>query len=139
MQYLGDILEGSLTGPDTLSGFVERAGEVLRFLAHIAQMLRGGTSTLPSLNSAVQDKFIRAVQLKFSEVEFFLSAPPAAESATQRHQANQAMLFLARLLHFDLGFSGVWTSATREISPGLCLTLLRLALASKHLSFVSMA
>ena len=111
---------------DNLIESVERAGELLRVLVYLAEPLREETSLLPTLEPDTQHEFFDALCTQFVTVETLLGERDAADD--RLHQITQSAILLARLLQFDLGFRGAWTSRAKEASTGLSATLFRLAL-----------
>jgi mediator of RNA polymerase II transcription subunit 12, fungi type len=121
---------------NNLAECTQRAGEILRVLAHLAQPLRAEHSLLPSLESVIQDQFFNVIFSRFSELESILSAGPS--NASTQPEVTQAVIFLGRLLQFDLGFRGAWTTTAKAISCELSSTILKLTMV-RHLILMSIS
>ncbi|KAJ7502832.1 hypothetical protein B0H11DRAFT_1986564 [Mycena galericulata] len=113
----------SMTSKSLTDGF-ERAGELLRVIAYVAEPLRAAGSQLPALDPAIQDEFFEVLNDKFVDVERCLTD---AESSLGV-ELSQATLSLSRLLQFHLGFPVVWTAKIKELSINLSATIFRLVL-----------
>ena len=128
--FIADILNDvSVTSQtDSLSGCVRRAGEILRILTHLAQPLWAEASLLPLLEPATQDKFFNALCKKFGDIESILSTNETDSLDKSAHSTvTQAVIFLARLLQFNLGFRGAWTAEAKAASSELTSTIFKLA------------
>ncbi|PCH43895.1 hypothetical protein WOLCODRAFT_138657 [Wolfiporia cocos MD-104 SS10] len=112
------------TDPKTMVQFVSDAGEVLRLLSKIVERFRSDGS-LPPLLQPIQDQFITALDFRFAEV---VSGRTGELDDSQARELSHSAIFLARLLQFNLGFPGAWTSQTKAVSERLCKTLTELAL-----------
>ncbi|THH04935.1 hypothetical protein EW145_g5157 [Phellinidium pouzarii] len=128
---IADILdEVDDTQPESLASLPVKAGHFLNLLSTIMQPYRHLPSPLPSLDGTVQDKFIISLLRKFSALE------EALRSQTQRIKEKDnvqvplrdPVLFLARLLQFDLGFPGAWTQVMKDVGDQVIEVVLRLAL-----------
>ncbi|KAH7922771.1 hypothetical protein BV22DRAFT_1094076 [Leucogyrophana mollusca] len=118
--------------PDALLERVERAGEVVRVLSHVAAPLREETSNCSlELDLPTQERLIAVICDNFGVAETMLSAHVESPHMTQKDtllQLTQAVVFLARLLQFELGFSGIWTENFRISCSALAPVLFRLIL-----------
>ena len=129
LQCITDMLRDVPLQPANLADCIQRAGQLLRVLAHVTESIREEAAMLPQLEAVVQDKFIDAICTKFNAIHSTLAADSGkTETEIETSQLSQALVFLARLLQFDLGFRGVWTAKTKEASNQLVSTLFRLAL-----------
>lgn len=91
--------------------------------------MREEATLLPQLEPAVQDELIAVLCSKFDTLESSLTtrdSEPGIRAVMP--QVFQSVIFLARLLQFDLGFHSAWTPKTKETSIKLVSTLFRLAL-----------
>lgn len=88
---------------------VDRAGEVLRVLSHVSEPLREEGIAL-DLDIPTQERLAKTM------LELFQLAGIMFSKATEHSLRilTQAVIFLARLLQFDLGFSGIWTTQFQE-------------------------
>ncbi|KAJ7647576.1 hypothetical protein FB45DRAFT_893821 [Roridomyces roridus] len=112
----------TMSSKSLTDGF-ERAGELLRVIAYVAEPLRAAGSQLPALDPAIQDEFFQVLNDKFVEVERNLN-----DESRLGTELSQATISLSRLLQFHLGFPVVWTAKIKESSVNLSATILRLAL-----------
>lgn len=138
LRCIAEILNEVSTAsqPDSLADRVQRAGELLRVLAHVVEPLREETSLLPQLEPGVQDEFFTALTANFELLESLLSAYNMDSSEDDRpSQITRCAIFLARLLQFNLGFRGAWTEKTRVLSTNLSSTIFRLALVRRLIRF----
>ncbi|KAJ7128929.1 hypothetical protein C8R43DRAFT_1026393 [Mycena crocata] len=115
----------SLSSKSLTDGF-ERAGELLRVIAYVAEPLRAAGSQLPSLDPSIQDEFFEVLNGKFVDVEHALTVPE--EDSALDTELTQATISLSRLLQFHLGFPVVWTGKIKELSINLSSTIFRLVL-----------
>jgi mediator of RNA polymerase II transcription subunit 12 len=115
----------SMTSKSLTEGF-ERAGELLRVIAYVAEPLRAAGSQLPALDSAIQDEFFEVLNDKFVDVEHALTVNDL--KAGPGNELTQAAISLSRLLQFHLGFPVAWTAKMKELSINLSATIFRLVL-----------
>ncbi|KAF9231909.1 hypothetical protein BU15DRAFT_55624 [Melanogaster broomeanus] len=109
--------------PDALAEHVDRAGEILRLLSYVTEPFRA-TGSIFQLDSTLQERLGKAIYETLSAAEsMFVTADASAPN-----QLTQNVIFLARLLQFNLGFSGQWTAAFREQYETVSSVLFRLAL-----------
>ena len=115
---------GTSSAASDLQALLATTSEVLRLLAGVALPLRTPAVTLPTLASEVQDAFIQEIR---DRIESLMTAytNPALE-APQFHRLVGVTLILARLIQFNLGFPGVWTSVLREYCSSLFASLVRI-------------
>ncbi|KIJ67463.1 hypothetical protein HYDPIDRAFT_108239 [Hydnomerulius pinastri MD-312] len=109
--------------PDALAERVERAGEILRLLSHVTEPLRT-KGWVFHLDTAGQERLGKAICDMLSAVESML----ASSAVNVPSQLTQHTIFLARLLQFNMGFTGPWTAAFRGQYEMLSSVLFRLAL-----------
>ncbi|KAJ7690646.1 hypothetical protein B0H17DRAFT_1064288 [Mycena rosella] len=114
-----------LTSRSLTDGF-ERAGELLRVIAYVAEPLRAAGSQLPALDPAIQDDFFEVLNDKFVDVEHSLTANDVGSGLGI--ELTQATISLSRLLQFHLGFPVAWTAKIKELSTNLSATIFRLVL-----------
>ncbi|KAH9924878.1 uncharacterized protein B0H18DRAFT_1119667 [Fomitopsis serialis] len=115
------------TSEDDVHAFVTNTGEVLRLLSKIVERFRDN-ATLPILDPAVQDKFFSGLVGKFAQMKEACAAGQSDDADDSFNQASHCIIFLSRLLQFDLGFPGAWTPQAMELSTPLCRTLIDLVL-----------
>ncbi|OBZ68162.1 Mediator of RNA polymerase II transcription subunit 12 [Grifola frondosa] len=114
--------------PKCLMQLVANAGEVLRLLSNIVEPFRQD-NPMPQLEATIQDGFMTAFCTKLEEITEVLTAHVDNNSdESARSQTSHTAVFLARLLQFNLGFPGAWTSEAKAQSERLCTTITRLAL-----------
>ncbi|KAH9945672.1 hypothetical protein B0H21DRAFT_744154 [Amylocystis lapponica] len=110
LSHMTAMLNGpySLSKADGMVQFVDNAGEILRLLAKIVERFRDDAS-LPQLTPPTA----------FDHV---------AQVRSESEDCSQTAIFLARLLQFDLGFPGAWTTRAKTLIEELCSALHMLAL-----------
>ncbi|CAK5281407.1 unnamed protein product [Mycena citricolor] len=115
---------GLLQDPTTksLSESFERAGELLRVIAYVAEPLRSPGAQLPALDATIQGNFFQVLHDKFAEIERCLSQDEDSPELTQ------VAISLSRFLQFHLGFHFSWTPKIKELSVGLSGTILKLVI-----------
>jgi mediator of RNA polymerase II transcription subunit 12 len=91
--------------------------------------MREEAAALPQLDPVVQDEFIDVLCAEFDAIDSILTADL---EPVIRPEIFQSLIFLVRLLQFDLGFRGAWTAKAKGASNRLVSTLFRLALVSKQ-------
>ena len=94
------------------------------------QPFRSPSHALPSIEEDIQGKLITSLFEKLSALEAELRKDATRDDGlyTPRNDMTEPVLFLARLLQFDLGFPGIWTQKTKEVGDKLLATVFRLAL-----------
>ncbi|KAI6129405.1 hypothetical protein EDD16DRAFT_1690096 [Pisolithus croceorrhizus] len=107
---------------DTLFDRVDRAGELLRVLSHVAEPLRTKGIIL-HLDPLVQERLSKVILETLITIETMLS-----KSTNTSHEVKRCAIFLPRLLQFNLGFIGPWSTTCMEIHEGLMAVLFRLLL-----------
>lgn len=88
---------------------VGRAGEVLRVLSHVSEPLREEGTGL-DLDVSTQERLAKIIleSFQFANVMFSKTTDSSLRVITE------AVIFLARLLQFDLGFPGIRTTHFRD-------------------------
>ena len=107
------------TKADDVQTLVTSAGEVLRLLSKIVERFREN-ATLPVIDPAVQDRFFSGLVGRIAQMK---EAWHAGRSDDADNEASRCIIFLARLLQFNLGFPGAWTAQATELGTSLCKTL----------------
>jgi len=130
LQCMSEMLKNTSLQPEDLNDCIQRAGQLLRVLAHIAESMREEAALLPQLESAVQDEFVDVLSAKFDAIKSTLEADRETDIGIETSHISQSLIFLVRLLQFDLGFQGAWNAKTRGASNHLVSILFRLALVS---------
>ncbi|EJF57727.1 hypothetical protein DICSQDRAFT_182976 [Dichomitus squalens LYAD-421 SS1] len=103
------------------------ASEILRLMANIVAPFRQDAS-LPQLDPPVQDIFFSVLCAKIKKMTESMATllrNPWEESAAR---GTQAVVFLARMLQFHLGFAISWSQQAKENAEELCRNLTQLAL-----------
>ncbi|KAG1745538.1 uncharacterized protein EDB91DRAFT_1236376 [Suillus paluster] len=95
--------------PESLLVRVGRAGEVLRVLSHVSEPLREEGAGL-DLDISTQERLAKTI-LELLQIAMVTFSKATGQSL---HIVTEAVIFLARLLQFDLGFPGIWTTHFRE-------------------------
>jgi mediator of RNA polymerase II transcription subunit 12, fungi type len=97
----------------------------------MVDFLREKGDIAPALDPETQNIFLPAICTRLEKVEAILDGRSSEISTiAERSAFTPCVVFLARLLQFNLGFSGVWTATTKEIIPRLSGTVLSLLLVS---------
>ncbi|KAG2121417.1 hypothetical protein BD769DRAFT_1629455 [Suillus cothurnatus] len=106
-----DILNRSPTPstPESLLVRVGRAGEVLRVLSHVSEPLRE-EGTVLDLDVSTQERLVKIILESFQ----FANAAFSKTTDQSLRVITEAVIFLARLLQFDLGFFGIRTTPFGE-------------------------
>ncbi|KAI0675055.1 hypothetical protein C8Q78DRAFT_1010248 [Trametes maxima] len=112
---------------EAMSRGVACAGEILRLLANIVAPFRQD-ATLPQVDSTVQDHLFSVVCAKFAEMTDVMATLMEQPWSEDISRGSQAVIFLARLLQFYLGFPALWPPQVKDIAEELCANLARLAL-----------
>ncbi|KAF8876501.1 hypothetical protein BD779DRAFT_1560397 [Infundibulicybe gibba] len=123
LKCIAEVLQESMTYN---AEQFRRAGELLRVLIYLVEPLREDLASLPILDPSIQDEFFNALCIKFTGTEAL--SINLEDNETDYCQITQGIIFLARLLQFDLGLQGAWTSKTKEASSGLSSSIFKLAL-----------
>ncbi|KAJ7497070.1 hypothetical protein FB451DRAFT_214151 [Mycena latifolia] len=124
LKCVTEILRDLSMTSKSLTDSFERAGELLRVIAYVAEPLRAVGSQLPALDPAIQDELFEVLNDKFVDVEHALSDVGSGLGV----ELTQATISLSRLLQFHLGFPVVWTAKIKELSINLSATIFRLVL-----------
>ncbi|KAI0633322.1 hypothetical protein C8Q77DRAFT_1217758 [Trametes polyzona] len=112
---------------DSMSRLVSCAGEILRLLANIVVPFRSDAS-LPQLDSAVQESLFAVLCAKVAEMTDMMTGLVRQPWSEDISRGSQAVIFLARLLQFFLGFPTTWSQQAKDLAEELCANLTRLAL-----------
>lgn len=108
---------------ENLAERIDRAGEILRLLSHVMEPFRT-KGIFFQLDTNCQERLGKGICEALSAIEsMFVSTNPEAS-----RRLTQSVLFVARLLQFNLGFGGTWSTAVREQYEMLSSALFRLAL-----------
>jgi hypothetical protein len=106
-------------------GELDKTSEILRLLVTVTSSLRLRNLNLPVIASHIQDDLVKVLHLALiSSVNVADANPSIEESVTER------VIFLARLLQFDLGLRHIWTPTTCSLMSSLCAYLFRLVVVS---------
>ncbi len=130
---------------NSMTLLVSSAGEILRLIANIVAPFRLETSrpekdqgdesrsepNLPPIDAAVQEHLFTVLCAKFAEMTGMMAALVQEPWSEDISRGSQAVIFLARLLQFYLGFPAVWSDKSKELAEELCANLTRLALVSR--------
>ena len=103
------------------------ASEMLRLLANIVAPFRKDAA-LPQLDATVQEHLFTAICAKVAHMARVM--PPLVHAPWEREAqlGSEAVVFLARMLQFHLGFPIAWSQQAKDLAAELCLDLTRLAL-----------
>ena len=103
------------------------ASEILRLMANIVAPFRQDAS-LPQLDPPVQETFFSVLCAKMTKMTEDMITLLQSPWEVPAVRGTQAVVFLARMLQFHLGFSITWSQKTKENAEELCHNLTRLAL-----------
>ncbi|KAH9940479.1 uncharacterized protein BXZ73DRAFT_88710 [Epithele typhae] len=103
------------------------ASEMLRLLANIVAPFRKDTS-LPQLDPLVQDGLFLAICSKMAHMAKIMVSLVERPWEEDAMNACQAVIFIARVLQFHLGFPLTWSQQAKDASEELCMNITRLAL-----------
>ncbi|KAH9858392.1 hypothetical protein C2E23DRAFT_767676 [Lenzites betulinus] len=106
---------------------VSCAGEILRLLANIVAPFRRDTSQL-QLDAAVLESMFAPLCTKFADVTEIMAALAQEPWSEDLARSSQAVIFVARVLQFYLGFPVTWSQQMKDLAEELCANLARLAL-----------
>jgi hypothetical protein len=102
----------------------DKAGDVLQLLTSLVSSLRSRELNPPSVPTSVQDELVKEIHCVLTSfadnVRSHDSTEPLQDALTER------IIFVARILQFDLGLSEIWTPVTCSIASGLCTQLFHL-------------
>ncbi|KAF8875798.1 hypothetical protein CPB84DRAFT_1853156 [Gymnopilus junonius] len=107
---------------DPTADCVRRMGDLLRVLVHVSQPCRDTLSSLPTVDSQIQESFAAALDKIFKTYETEML------NNDNELQERQNLVLLSRLLQFILSFKNNWTPKSKEIFIGLSEFIFRLAL-----------
>lgn len=128
---IADILNEEIDSTDTesLASIPAKVGHFLKLLSMITRPFRFEQPALPSLEETVQEKFFPNFYEKLSAIELALQKLSEEREGKHLAQTNltEPVMFLARLLQFDLGFPGAWTRSLKEKADSLVNVILQLA------------
>lgn len=109
---------------DVLLDRVDRAGELLRVLSHVAEPLRTPGAVL-LLDPLVQERLSKVIMETLTTADVMMCGV-----TNTSQELTRTAIFLARLLQFNLGFTGMWSPSCIEVHEGISLVLFRLLLVS---------
>lgn len=129
LRRIADILKQCDPHPQTdiCNELVKKAGDIFRLLTNLVEPLQkaNGRDNLPQLDSITQDTLLRSLYAKLKIILGLLTSgtPDPAEIA-------KATIFVARVLHFDLGLAGVWAQDMKDLCSDLAQLLVDLIIVS---------
>ena len=108
---------------------VSKAGDILRLLTNVAEPMRKDAQTKCSLEAWVQGRAMQCLHDKLMAL-FELMDTEKAQTVGDAvlHDRLQAVVFLARVLQFILGFAGTWSQELTTSAESLCSVLFKLIL-----------
>ncbi|KAI0769653.1 hypothetical protein BD413DRAFT_627402 [Trametes elegans] len=112
---------------ESMTRLVSSAGEILRLLANIVAPFRRDAS-LPQIDGTAQDHLFSVLCAKIAEMTEVMAGLVQQGWSEDISAGSQAVIFLARLLQFYLGFPGVWSQQAKDLAEELCANLTRLSL-----------
>ena len=103
------------------------ASDILRLCANIVAPFRKDAS-LPQLDTPVQEALFTVLCAKIAYMTGVMAQLVQRPWDDTASRASQAVIFLARMLQFHLGFSLTWNQLAKDLAEELCHNLTRLAL-----------
>ena len=103
------------------------ASEILRLLANIVAPFRKDAS-LPQVDAPIQDALFAVLCNKIAHMTSVMATLVQQPWDEEASRASQAVIFLARMLQFHLGFPSTWSQQAKDLAEDLCYNLTRLAL-----------
>ncbi|KAG6866656.1 hypothetical protein C0991_000766 [Blastosporella zonata] len=100
----------------------QQAGELLRVLIYISEPLRDNM-TLPMLETSAQEEFIQALLSKLVLIEVLVTSN---DSAADENDLTPDMVLFLRLLQFEMGFRGEWTSRMKDAMANIVSYLFKI-------------
>ncbi|KAG6862353.1 hypothetical protein C0995_016051 [Termitomyces sp. Mi166 len=120
----------TLTTLSNPSSAFRRTGELLLVLIHGSELLREDTAPYPILVSAQED-FMEALLSKLVLME---SSIISNNTSDIDEVLTQDMILFLRLLQFEMGFRGAWTTKLRETAERVVSSLFKILL---HISTIN--
>ena len=102
------------------------AGDMLRLLTNLVKPFRDEGAALPALQDRVQNDLVAGLCSRMTTIADVLAAKKAVDDCAR------ITVLLARIIHFLLGFQGVWTEEVLTLSSKLSGALTRLASVSAY-------
>lgn len=118
---------------ENLEERIARGGEILRLLSHVMEPFRT-KGVFFELDVNCRERLGKGICEILSSIESML----VSRAAEASKRLTQCVLFIARLLQFNLGFEGTWPSAIRDLYDILSSVLFRLALVRAHVVYICM-
>ncbi|TFL04760.1 hypothetical protein BDV98DRAFT_330597 [Pterulicium gracile] len=125
LKRIAELLE-LVSSPEHYQPFIQRAGQFLRLLARIVEPLRTSISSPPRLDVVVQDRLFQALCRQFAHLR---GRCANSGDSWLRESSSSMVVFLSRLLQFDIVLPEAWTAKSRQGGSALILDLLYLAMA----------
>lgn len=118
---------------ETVQEVIDVASEQLRLLAHVVEPVRDDPLKIPSMDFQTQDEFFAALTNKMEALDALVSSSVKGTCDMAPQLITHGAVLMARLLQFNLGFKGVWTPKTRDMSSRMCVSVFRLALVGSFM------
>lgn len=106
---------------------ISKAGEVLRLLIKIVEPHRNASPLPLELDAPVQDGLIVTIKEILSAILADLTSDRPAHDPKKLAELS---IFIARIIQFDIVFSGAWTQYLKRQCEELCDVIVQLALVS---------
>lgn len=137
LRRITEILQAISTCEEVqLSSMIKNAGEFVKLLSSIMEPFRDDLGSVPKLEPEVQDLLTDNLFSKIQMLEDYLREHTISDEYVPNDAITDAVVFLCRLLQFELGFIGPWTASQRDVGIKLLSLLFQLALVSVWLSCV---
>lgn len=123
LKCITDFLPDLCSTGNTASENFQRIAHLLRVLLQVARPFQNRTTSMPDIESVIQEEFLAALHEGFLQVESLI-----ASNSEPRHGLTQETILMLRLLQFGLSFRNVWWPHRREIGDNLSSLLFKLAM-----------
>src|ERR1700733_1482625 len=125
LKCMTEFVQDLSSSGNTASEKFRRIADLLRVLLHVAQPFQDISTSMPDVESSIQEEFFVSLHKRLQQVE-----PLTASDTGPGYGLAQETVLMLRLIQFGLGFRNVWWSNSREISDNLSFLLFKLALVS---------
>lgn len=124
---LGEVIDAST---ESLTDLPSKAGHFLKLLSAIMQPFRQIPEPIPIIEEGVRDALSAGLAKVLSMLmdAFDYQAEKKYGAGSTRAKLTECTLFLARLLHFFLGFPDIWKGKMLDLGGKLLNSVLELTL-----------
>ena len=136
LRRVSEILATSAPGTTEIQGLASmtaNAGQILKLLNTILLPFRMANE-IPPIDQCFQEIFVPSVVARLESCQTLLKGEKDGYKwgfkRSDDEQLCESVIFLARLVHFGLGFPGAWTPKHKSDGRRLLNIIFRLALVS---------